>query len=256
MNTTTSATPAEASPVAHSGHEYEITCSFPGVRHGLRASGAIAVGPLIWGISMGVVASEAGFSAVGSVLMSLLVFSGSAQMIAMDMMQDDAGMIAILISTALVSLRYVLMGMTMSSWFRTTPRWLFWPGIHYLSDQSWAMTVNHIRSGRRDVGYFFGLNAGMVGLWVMGTALGGSIGNLLGGNIDGLYFASTAALVGILAQMEMRRKDILPWIVAGIAAILAHAVLDGYWYMFIGVTAGVVAGLSTASGTGADHAER
>lgn len=236
--------------------EASIQCSLPGFTSGLRASVTIAVGSLVWGISMGVIAGEAGFTGIGSVVMSLLVFSGSAQMIAMDMVQDDAGMIAILVSTVLVSLRYVLMGMTMSGWFRTTPRWLFWPGIHYLSDQSWAMTVNQIRSGRRDVGYFFGLNAGMLTLWTAGTAIGASVGGWLGGSIDGLYFASTAALVGILAEMEMRRRDVLPWIVAGIFAIAAHAMLEGYWYMFIGVIAGVVAGLATANMTGDDHVER
>jgi 4-azaleucine resistance transporter AzlC len=199
---------------------------------------------------MGVVAGDAGFTEAGAVLMSLLVFSGSAQMIAVDMQQQGAGLVAILISTVLVSIRYILMGMTMSGWFRSAPRWMFWPGIHYLSDQSWAMTVNQMRSGRRDIGYFFGLNAGMLVCWVVGTAVGVSVGEWLGESVNGLHFASTAALVGILAEMKVRRQDVLPWIVAAIAAILAHALIEGSWYMMIGV----VAGLGTSLVMGDDDA--
>ena len=229
-----------------------ITLTGDGVRRGLRASVAVALGPLVWGISFGVIAIEAGFGTIGATIMSLVVYSGSAQMVAMDMVQRDAGIVAILVSTFLVSLRYILMGMTMSGWFRSTPRWLFLPGIHYLSDQSWAMTINELREKRRDIGYFFGLNIGMVVSWVAGSALGALAGGWLAGSIDGLYFASTAALVGILAEMKVRRQDVLPWIVAAIAAIGAHELFGGSWYVFIGIGAG----LAVALVTGDDDADR
>lgn len=216
-----------------------VALSWHGIANGARASVPVAIGIVAWGVSLGVVAREAGFGEPGAVLMSLLVYSGSAQMIAVDMHRDGAGLAAILVSTVLVSLRYVLMGMTMSGWFRSTPRWAFWPGIHYLSDQSWAMTVNEMRSGRRDIGYFFGLNAGMLMYWVTGTALGVSIGGWLGESVDGLHFASTAALVGVLAGMQFRRHDVLPWVVAAIAAITTQMLFEGAWYMIAGVMAGL-----------------
>jgi 4-azaleucine resistance transporter AzlC len=222
-----------------------VTWSWPGIINGVRASVPVAIGIVVWGISVGVVARDAGFTDPGAILMSLLVYSGSAQIIALDMHQQGAGLIAILVSTMLVSLRYILMGVTMSGWFRSTPRWMFWPGIHYLSDQSWAMTINEMRSGRRDIGYFFGLNIGMLAYWVAGTAVGVSVGGMLGESVSGLHFASTAALVGILAGMKVRRRDVLPWIVAAVAAISAHALIEGTWYMIIGVAAGLGATLLT-----------
>lgn len=211
-----------------------------GARQGMRASLTIALGPLVWGISMGVIAADAGFSDIGSVLMSLLVYSGTAQVVAMEMVARDVGFIAILVATALVSLRYIPMGMTMRGWFRRVPGWLAWPGMQFLSDQGWAMTIQQFRDGRRDIGYFFGLNAGMVVTWVMGTALGATLGGWLGGHVTGLHFASTAALVGVLAQIECRRRDILPWVMTAIAAIAAYRLLDGAWYVLIGIGAGLI----------------
>jgi 4-azaleucine resistance transporter AzlC len=222
------------------GEARGFTCSMDAFKDGLRASVAIALGPLVWGISMGVVASDAGFTWIGSLVMSVLVYSGTAQMLAVDMIERDAGIIAILISSVLVSLRYILMGMTMSGWFRTTPGRVFWPGIHAVSDQSWAMMVQQVRSGRQDVGYFFGVNVGMLVTWATGTLLGASLGGLLGGHVDGLHFASTAALVGILAGMKVRRTDILPWIVTGATAILASELIGGSWFAFLGIAAGLV----------------
>ena len=239
---TTTAVPSTSSSAAPESRA--IVCSITGIRRGLRASVAIALGPLVWGISFGVVAIEAGFGTISSLIMSLLVYSGSAQMVAADMVRRDAGMVAILLSTFLISLRYIPMGITMRGWFRTTPRWLFWTGIHSLSDQGWAMTLREITTGRRDVGYFFGLNAGMVMLWVAGTALGALAGSRLAGTVDGLHFAATAALVGVLAEMEVRRRHILPWGVAGVAAIVAHQLLGGSWYVFIGIAAGLAVALA------------
>jgi 4-azaleucine resistance transporter AzlC len=232
--------------------ERGFTCSMDAFRGGLRGSVAIALGPLVWGISMGVVASDAGFTWLGSLVMSVLVYSGTAQMLAVDMIERDAGIVAILVSSVLVSLRYILMGMTMSGWFRTTPGKVFWPGIHALSDQSWAMMVQQVRTGHRDVGYFFGVNVGMLATWTAGTLLGASLGGLLGGHVDGLHFASTAALVGILAGMKVRRFDILPWIVTGATAIVASELIGGSWFVFLGIAAG----LATVFLTGGTHDQR
>lgn len=240
--TTTTAPPEATTDDPHSSQR--LICSMSGFRKGARASVSIALGALVWGVAFGVVAADTGFSGLASLAMSVLVYSGSAQMIAMDMVQRDAGMLAILVSTLLVSLRYILMGATMTGWFRTTSPWITWPGMHYLSDQSWAMSINELRHGHRDVGYFFGLNAGMVVAWVSGTAIGLALGDGIGG-WSGLYFASTAALVGVLAGMEVHRKDILPWVVAGTTAITASRLVDGAWYTLIGIAAGMAVAIMT-----------
>ena len=217
----------------------EIRCTVSGARRGARVAVPVSVGALAWGITFGVAADGAAFSSLGAFLMSLVVYSGSAQIIAIEMFRNDGGMLAIFGMTLLVSLRYILMGMTMSGWFRTTPRWVFWPGIHLTSDQSWAMTLNEIRAGRRDVGYFFGLNVTMLTMWVFGTVLGVTAGGWLTGYVSGLHFASTAALVGVLGEMQCKRRDVLPWVVAGITAVLAHQLLGGFWHMALGVMSGI-----------------
>lgn len=216
-----------------------MTCTLRGTRRGARIAIPVSIGAFAWGITFGVAADAAAFSSFGAFLMSLVVYSGSAQIIAVEMVRNDGGMLAIFGLTLLMSLRYVLMGMTMSSWFRTTPRWVFWPGVHYTSDQSWAMTLNEIRAGRRDVGYFFGLNLTMGAMWVSGTLLGVTAGGWLTGYVDGLHFASTAALVGVLGEMRCGRRDVLPWIVAGITAVLANHILGGYWHLILGVGSGI-----------------
>jgi 4-azaleucine resistance transporter AzlC len=218
-----------------------MLCTLDGFRRGVRGIVPLSIGALAWGITFGVVAEKAGYSPFGALLMSLTVFSGSAQIVALEMAQNNGGTLAILGVTLLMSLRYILMGLTMSGWFRETPRWIFWPGIHYTNDQSWAMTLNDIRAGRRDIGYFFGINTTMLAIWVFGTVLGVTAGGWLTGHIGGLHFASTAALVGVLGEMQCRRRDVLPWIVAGTTAVLANQLIGGFWHMLIGVISGLAA---------------
>lgn len=217
----------------------DVICTRAGFRAGMRAVLPLSIGAVAWGVSFGVVAGSAGFSDISAALMSLLVYSGSAQIIAMDMVRDGAGLLAILGATLLISLRYILMGLTMNRWFRGTPSWLWIPGVQYTSDQSWAMTTNYVRHRAPDVGYFFGVNTVMVIGWMGGTAAGSVLGAWLDSHVQGLQFASTAALIGIVAEMRTTRSDIVPWIGAAIAAVAAERWIDGQWYMLIGVIVGM-----------------
>lgn len=210
---------------------------------GFRRTLPISVGNIAWGITFGVLAQGSGIADSSTLLMSVVVFSGTAQIIAVEMLQGRAGILAIWGTTLLVSLRYVLIGLTMRGWFRGTPRWLFWPGIHFTGDQSWALALAEVQQGRRDAGFFFGSNTALLVMWLTGTAVGLFTGGWLADDRWGLHFTATAALVGILGEMEVRRSDVLPWLVAAVSAIAAQALIGGYWYMLIGVFGGLMVAL-------------
>ena len=61
-----------------------ITFSRAGVRHGFFVAQPMAASVLLYGAVFGVLAGEAGLSSIQALLMSALVYSGSAQLAALE----------------------------------------------------------------------------------------------------------------------------------------------------------------------------
>jgi predicted branched-subunit amino acid permease len=79
--------------------------------------------------------------------------------------------------------------------------------------------------------------------WIAGTVAGSNIGQTIGNvekfGIDFIYFA---VFIFILVSMATSKPTFIPWSVAAIIALLAHAVLPGKWYVVIGGIAGALVG--------------
>lgn len=214
-----------------------------GFRRGLRTTMPLALGNVAFGVTFGALATSAGLSGGDAVVMSVAVFSGTAQILALEMMSGRASVVAIWGATLLVSLRYILMGLTMRSWFAGVSRRIVAPGMYFLSDQSWALTLMDRHRGGREPGFFLGSNVALAATWIGGTALGAAAGGLVADPERwGIHFAATAAFIGILGGMQRTRADLVPWAVAVGVAIGTERLLGGHWHLFLGVMAGLLAG--------------
>lgn len=136
-----------------------------GVRAGLPYAGASGV----LALSFGVVASDLGFPAVAAVVMSAVVFAGSAQFAAVAILAAGGGLGAAVGAAALMNSRFVPMGFALG------------PSLHgsrlrraaegqITVDSSWAMSARG--DGGFDRSYLFGHTAVQYVAWVLGTAAG------------------------------------------------------------------------------------
>jgi predicted branched-subunit amino acid permease len=115
--------------------------------------------------------------------------------------------------------------------------------MYLVTDENWAMTVGAMARGGGSVAFLLG---GGVLAWIswMSTNL---IGYGLGSAIDdpakwGLDFAFTATFLALLLGMWKGRGDIVPWLVAALAAILTSKFIDGSWHILVGGLAGSLVG--------------
>ncbi len=79
------------------------------LKEGLTAGWPICLGYLPIGIALGVLAQKAGLSPLAVGLMSMFVFAGSSQFIAVSMLAGGATFVAIIVTTFMVNLRHLLM---------------------------------------------------------------------------------------------------------------------------------------------------
>lgn len=228
-----------------------------GIRRGIMVTLPLGLGSVIFGMAFGVVAG--GIPALGdgrAIGMSGLVYSGAAQMASVDLIASRAGLLAIWSTTLLVSLRYVLLGLTTRSWFAGQPMRVRLAMPFVMSDEVWGLSHREFtaarQEGRRgDLGFFLGSGLVMLAGWTAGTAVGAVAGGRMPDPAAfGIGFAATATFIALLAGMTATRPAYLSLAAAGIAAIVAERWLPGQWYILVGALAGLAASsVMTASRT-------
>ena len=90
---------------------------------GGAAAWPICLGYLPIGLAFGVLAQKAGLSPLQVALMSIFVFAGSSQFIAVSMLSAGASLAAIVATTFMVNLRHLLMSSSLAAKLGKKNRW-------------------------------------------------------------------------------------------------------------------------------------
>ena len=136
-----------------------------GARDGLPYAGA----SFLLSLSFGVVATSAGLPALAAVVMSAVVFAGSAQFAAIGILGAGGGVGAAAVAAALMNSRFVPMGFAVGPSLRGSRLRRAVEG-QAVVDSSWAMAARG--DGSFDRSYLFGHTGTQYVAWVTGTAVG------------------------------------------------------------------------------------
>ncbi|HEU4371365.1 MAG TPA: AzlC family ABC transporter permease [Methylomirabilota bacterium] len=197
----------------------------------------------VYGTVFGGLAVQSGLHPLEVWGMSLLVFAGAAQFVAVPMLAAGASPLAIIVTTYVVNLRHYLMAATLAPAFQAFPRpWLALVA-HGINDESFAVAVT--RRNPPDPWCFVGSVLAVAGAFLAGVSVGTRLGGLVADPARwGLDFAFPAVFLALVAGQLRRRAD---WLVAGASALVAVAVafvLPGNWHIVIaGVAVSAAAAL-------------
>lgn len=209
------------------------------IRRGALACLPLLPSTIIFGAVLGVLAAQRGLSLGELLFMSLAVFAGSAQFVSVDLWRETIPAATIIIATAVINMRYVLIGASLRPVFRGRPLWVKVVGMHMVADENWAVSMT--QSTLANPGFLLGGGMFLGVVW----ATGNTVGYLLGGGIPdpevyALDFAFTAVFAALTIGMWKGKVDLLPWIAAAIGSIIGHFVLPGTWSVLLGAAAGVI----------------
>jgi 4-azaleucine resistance transporter AzlC len=192
------------------------------VREILLAAAPIAVAVFVFGVSFGVLAVAAHLPAWSVVLMSLLVFAGSAQFAAIGVIAAGGSVLTAIFAGGLLNLRFVATGIAVT---RSLPGGrLLRSLLAQLSiDESYALSARAGSPGRPDGKTLLVTGALLYVVWVIGTSLGALLGPVLGDPKRlGLDAAFPAGFVALLWPMLSGRHAVR-CAVGGVAAALVLA---------------------------------
>lgn len=158
--------------------------------------------------AFGIGAKQIGISLWATIAMSVFVYAGSAQMVALGLIGAGAPLITLVATTFLVNLRHLLMGAAIASKFS---RWAKVRRALYavqMTDETFAVLCAK-RSDHADPKFAFRLNLCAHSAWVTGSVLGFQLGGAFNPSSIGLDYAMTGMLIAIWALQVSSRKVLL-----------------------------------------------
>jgi predicted branched-subunit amino acid permease len=226
------------------------TLTWAGVWHGMKLTAPYSVSALPFGLAFGAAALGVGMSPGEAILMSTATFAGSAQFAVLALWTAvPLPVAAIILTSFLVNARHIVMGAALYPYIGSLPRRWVLPISAGMTDAGWAITLQAMMNGRRDLGILAGTIIMQWPVWVGGTAVGALISS---GGLDVKRWGLDVLIAGVFATsvvgLYRGRDDVWPWIaaVAGTAAALLW--LPGNWYILIGGICAGLAGLVTGRG--------
>ena len=193
---------------------------------GAREMAGVSIGLTAWAFMTGVAMVKSGMSITESVLMSLLVFAGSAQLAAIPLIAADAPLWVVLAAAFCVNLRFVVFSLHLRPYFMHLPRFKRLYLGYFTGDVTYVLFTRRFprppetEGQRRAQGSY--LWGGNVTNWVFWQSLS-MLGIFLGAALParwGLEFAGTLALLAVACSMVTNRLRALSAITAAAAAIV------------------------------------
>lgn len=202
-----------------------------GLKQGIAAAWPVCLGYVPIGLAFGVIAQKAGLQPYQIGLMSLVVFAGSAQFIAVSMLADGAGAVSIILTTFAVNLRHFLMSSSLAVYMGGTPGRLLSLFAYGITDESFALNLSRFKQGRWGIIQALTVNHVSNFFWIAATVAGGFAGEFIPEGAFGIDYALPAMFIGLLAMQLKGRKYTATAILAGILAVLFAMILSGNFYV-------------------------
>ncbi|WP_268838351.1 AzlC family ABC transporter permease [Pseudoalteromonas sp. CNAT2-18] len=175
---------------------------------------------LPWGLLCGSLAMQNGFSAWETQLMSLLVFAGSAQLVAIELIADHTPLLTLLFTTFIISSRHFLYGLAVRQKVISQPlRWRL-PVSFVLTDELFAFS-HHRKAYQTKTRLIYALSAGFsfYVAWNIWTLLGILAGQLLPDLTNlGLDFAIATTFIALVVPTIKNKATLACVVITGICA--------------------------------------
>jgi predicted branched-subunit amino acid permease len=194
----------------------------PMVRQGAADALPMAIGIAAWGMVAGVAMAKSGMGVPLAVLMSLLVYAGSAQIAALPLVAAGAPIWVVWATTLCVCLRFMVFSFHFRPYFAHLPRARRVSLGYLMGDSNFAIFFRRFPErvpGEDHEGYFLGSGLLTYGVWQLSVITGIVAGHGIPASW-GLGFAGTMALLALTCS---QLRDPATWVAAAVAASAAVA---------------------------------
>ena len=205
----------------------------------------VMTGYVFLGFGFGILLHRSGYGLVWSFCMSLFIYAGSMQYMAVSLLTGGAGLITTALTTLVVNARHLFYGISMVEAYKGAGKKKPYL-IFALTDETYSLVS---RQREPDLGYCFLVSLLDQIYWVAGSVLGSLAGSLLPVNFEGIEFVLTALFVTIFVEQWLSSKEHGPALV-GLGATAVCLLIFGKDIFLIPSMAAIAAILILMRGKG------
>ncbi len=187
------------------------------VKYAFKKSLPIMAGYTVLGMGFGILMTSHGFAWWWSLAMSIVIYSGSMQYVAVDVMSVGASLISTVMLSVMVNIRYMFYGVSLIEKYKNTGRYKPYL-IFALTDETYSVVCS-VESNKLDMPkFYFRLSLFNQLYWVAGSVFGAVLGNAVNINTTGVDFSMTALFIIITLEQWEKSENHIPVITgAGIS---------------------------------------
>ena len=192
----------------------------------------VLTGYLFLGSGFGILMSENGFAIGWSILMSVCMFAGSGQYLAVGLMAARSGLVNVAVATLLVNARHIFYGISLVDTYKAAGIKKFYM-IFGLTDETYTLvTQAKLDPGIDRSRYCFFVTLLDHCYWITGCTLGAILGATLPISFEGVDFVLTALFMTMFVEQWLSSKNHLPALV-GLGSTALCLLIFGSEYFLI-----------------------
>lgn len=227
-------------PIISTGHSIKWWAT---IKDGVVAAWPICLGYLAIGLAFGVIAQKAGLHPLEIGLMSVMVYAGSSQFIAISMLAGGSAIVPIIVTTFMVNLRHLLMSSSLSIYLKSARGGWLALYAYGVTDESFALNLARFRNDDWDWRRALVLNHTTNLAWIGSTIAGGFGGQFIPQGAFGIDYALIAMFICLFIFQLRGNIYILVAIIAGGLAVGLSLLIPGNSYIIISSTVAATLGV-------------
>ena len=196
------------------------------LRRAFVATLPVMAGYVVLGTGFGILFQSKGYGLIWAMAMSLFIYAGSMQYLAVDLLTGGVGLIAAAVTTLMVNARHLFYGVSMIGKYQNMgpckPYLIFG-----LTDETYSLNCNDLPQDISNAPrYYFLVTILNQSYWVLGTALGSLLGQIIPFSTEGIDFSLTALFITVFVEQWKSTRDHIPALI-GLGASVVCLLIFG-----------------------------
>lgn len=178
-------------------------------------------GYIVLGMGFGVLMQTNGYSFWLVLAMSALIYAGSMQYLAVDLLCGGASLVSAALTTLMVNARHLFYGISMVDKYKGAGKKKPYL-IFALTDETYSLVCsgNEDKTDEERHRYYFLVSLFNQIYWVAGSLIGALLGEIIPFSTEGIDFALTALFVTVFVEQWKSTRDHVPALVGALASVL------------------------------------
>ena len=186
----------------------------------------VLTGYLFIGMAFGVMIQEKGYNFLWAMLMSLVIYAGSGQYLAVQFFAPGVSLLQIIFMEFMLNIRHIFYGLSLLERFSEMGRKRLYM-IFSLTDETYSLFfITKTPEGVDEDKFLFSIALLDQSYWIIGSGLGALLGSAIPFNTTGIDFAMTALFTVIMVEQWMEKRN-RPSVIIGLVCGLFCLLIFG-----------------------------